>query len=138
MDTKKIMLFSVIGFIISLLIFGGTLYITVFKGAPKSEKDVKTYNYDVGEISTNIGDTKHYFKGSITIETTDKKLPDKMTEKSVIVRDAILQVLLSQKPENMTSDEGLGKIKKELISKISKAIDTQSIRNVYFTDYIVQ
>lgn len=139
MDTKKILIFSIIGFVISLLIFGGTLYLTVFKGSSDNKaKDIKTYNYDAGEFSTNIGDTKHYFKGNITIETTNKKDVEKLTEKNVIVRDSILKVLIDQNPEDMTSDEGIEKIKKELISKISDAVDLESIRNVYFTNYIVQ
>lgn len=139
MDTKKILIFSIIGFVISLLIFGGTLYLTVFKSSSNKEaKDVKTYNYDAGEFSTNIGDTSHYFKGNITIEITNKKHIEKLTEKDVIVKDSILKVIIAQDPKSMTSDEGIEKIKKELISKISKAVNIDSIRNVYFTNYIVQ
>ncbi|SHJ43430.1 flagellar basal body-associated FliL family protein [Tepidibacter formicigenes] len=138
MDTKKIMIFSIIGFVLSLFIFAGTLYLTVFKSSSKEAKDIKTYNYDAGEFSTNMGDSNHYFKGNIVIETTDKKDVEKLTEKNVIVRDTVLKVIISQDPKQMTTNEGMDKIERELISKLSKSVNVKSIRNIYFTNYIVQ
>ncbi|WP_099187216.1 flagellar basal body-associated FliL family protein [Tepidibacter mesophilus] len=138
MNTKKIMIFSVIGFIISLLIFGSTLYLVYFKDSNKSNQDLKTFNYDAGEFSTNMGDSNHYFKGKIVIESTDEDDIKIMTEKNIIIRDTILKVIISQDPEKMTSNEGLDKLEKELISNLSGNLDLKSIKNVYFTDYIVQ
>ncbi|WFD11685.1 flagellar basal body-associated FliL family protein [Tepidibacter hydrothermalis] len=138
MNTKKIMIFSIIGFIISLLIFGATLYVVHFKDSSKSSQKVKTFNYDAGEFSTNMGDSAHYFKGKIVIESTDEKEIEIMTEKNVIIRDTILKVIISQDPEKMTSNEGLDKLERELISNLSMKLDFKSIKNVYFTDYIVQ
>ncbi|SHG92789.1 flagellar basal body-associated FliL family protein [Tepidibacter thalassicus] len=136
MDTKKVMIFSIIGFVLSLFIFVGTLYYV--KSSSKDVKDIKTYNYDAGEFSTNMGDLRHYFKGNLVIETTDKKAIEKLTEKNVIVRDTVLKVIISQDPNQMTTNEGMDKIEKELISKLSKVLNIQSIRNIYFTNYIVQ
>lgn len=81
MNTKKIMIFSIIGFIISLLIFAGTLYFVYFKDSDKSQKDLKRFNYDAGQFSTNMGDSNHYFKGKIVIEVTDKEDIEIMTQK---------------------------------------------------------
>lgn len=138
MDTKKIMIFSIIGFIISLLIFGATLYFVYFRDSDGSKQNLETFNYDAGQFSTNMGDSSHYFKGNIVIESTDKKEIEVMTEKSVIIRDTILKVIISQDPEKMTSNEGLDKLERELISDLSTNLDLKSIKNVYFTDYIVQ
>lgn len=138
MNTKKIMIFSIIGFIISLLIFGGTLYFVYFKDSNNSQQKLKTFNYDAGEFSTNMGDSNHYFKGKIVIESTDENEVEVMTAKNVIIRDTILKVIISQDPEKMTSNEGLDKLERELISNLSTKLDLKSIKNVYFTDYIVQ
>ncbi|MCT4507991.1 MAG: flagellar basal body-associated FliL family protein [Tepidibacter sp.] len=138
MDTKKIMIFSIIGFIISLLIFGATLYFVYFKNSDGSRQNLEAFNYDAGQFSTNMGDSNHYFKGNIVIESTDEKEIEVMTEKSVIIRDTILKVIISQDPEKMTSNEGLDKLERELISDLSTKLNLKSIKNVYFTDYIVQ
>lgn len=138
MNTKKIMIFSIIGFIISLLIFGATLYFVHFKDSNQSQQKLKTFNYDAGEFSTNMGDSNHYFKGKIVIECTDENEVEIMTSKNVIIRDTILKVIISQDPEKMTSNEGLDKLERELISNLSMKLDLKSIKNVYFTDYIVQ
>ncbi len=138
MSTKKIMIFSIIGFIISLLIFGATLYFVYFKDSDKSQKNLETFNYDAGEFSTNMGDSNNYFKGKIVIESTDKDDIETMTQKNVIIRDTILKVIIAQDPQKMTSNEGLDKLERELISNLSINLNLKSIKNVYFTDYIVQ
>ncbi|NMA04627.1 MAG: hypothetical protein GX925_07965, partial [Clostridiales bacterium] len=63
MNLGKIMLYMLIGFIISGAIFGTLFYF--FSGKQKGEIAVsyRTYQYDVGEFSTNLGSTRNYFKG---------------------------------------------------------------------------
>ncbi|OPJ57096.1 flagellar basal body-associated FliL family protein [Alkalithermobacter paradoxus] len=138
MSTKKIVIFSIVGFIISLAVFGATLYFTVFNKPSNGEANVKTYIYDVGEFSTNIGNTNNYFRGNITIETIDKNLPKEFADKNVLVRDTILRVIISQNPSEMVKVEGVDKLKKQLADELSKIMETDSITNIYFTNYIVQ
>lgn len=135
---KKLLIFVIIGFLLSLLIFGATLYFTVFKNSSeKKVEEIKTFNYDAGEFTTNVGDG-HFFKGNITIETTDEKEIAKLTEKNAEIRDSILEVIMSQDPDNMTNKEGLAKVKKEIIQKLSKAINSNTLRNIFFTNYVIQ
>lgn len=139
MDSKKLIIFALIGFVLSLGIFGATMYFVVFKGGSGSGEVKKpdTYTFEVGEVSTNIGQGR-YFKGSITIETTDKKLPESMTTDLTKIRDAILEVIITSDPKEMTTEEGIKNIKTQILNKLSKILETETLTNVYFTDYIVQ
>lgn len=137
MDVKKIMMISIAGLLISVLIFGGTLYFTVFKNS-SAKKNPKTYVYEAGEFSSNLGDMRRFFKGKITIETTDKKLPKKFEEKNIILRDGILSILIEQDSQKLVSEDGFNELKQKIIDRISQDFNTDKITNIYFSDYIVQ
>ncbi|WXR61790.1 flagellar basal body-associated FliL family protein [Peptostreptococcaceae bacterium AGR-M142] len=140
MDVKKVMMVSVVGLLIAILIFGGTLYFSVFKGNgdDSAKKNIKTYTYEAGEFATNIGGTRNFFKGKITIETTDKKMPEKLTEENVLVRDSIIGILISQDPKEIVSKEGMDKLKKDIVNKLNEKFETDSILQIYFSDYVIQ
>lgn len=140
MDVKKVMMVSVVGLLIAILIFGGTLYFSVFKGNDNdsAKKNIKTYTYEAGEFATNIGGTRNFFKGKITIETTDKKMPEKLTEENVLLRDSIIGILIGQNPKEIVSKEGMDKLKKDIVNKLNEKFETDSILQIYFSDYVIQ
>ncbi|KXZ39776.1 flagellar FliL protein [Alkalithermobacter thermoalcaliphilus JW-YL-7 = DSM 7308] len=138
MNTKKVVIFSIVAFILSLGTLGAVLYFTVFNNHQNTEKNIKTYIYDAGEFSTNIGNNNNYFKGNITIETTDKNLPKKLAESNILLRDLVLRTIISQDPSEMVKTEGVEKFKMQLIKELSRLMNTESITNIYFTNYIVQ
>ena len=131
MDNKKLAIFSIVVFVVSILVFATTLYLVFFK-------KIDTYKYDLGDFSTNIGSSGRYFKGKIVIETTSKKTPALIEENVEPIRDHILKVLISQDVKNMMSDTGIENIKKDIKKHIGEIIGTDDISNVYFTDYIIQ
>ncbi len=133
---KKIVIFSIIGVLISALVFGGVAYFMVFSKGSTEKKEI--INYEVGEFSTNLSDTRHFFKGKIIIGITNKKEIKTLDEKKVALRDEVLSILIQQKPEDMVSVEGMSSIKKELKRNIGENLEIKSIEEIYFTDYIVQ
>lgn len=141
MDNKKLAIFSIIVFVVSILVFATTLYLVFFRApasADNTPKKIDTYKYDLGDFSTNIGSSGRYFKGKIVIETTNKKTPALIEQNVEPIRDHILKVLISQDVKNMMSDTGIEKIKNDIKKHISEIIGTDDISNVYFTDYIIQ
>ena len=141
MDNKKLAIFSIVVFVVSILVFATTLYLVFFRApasADNTPKKIDTYTYDLGDFSTNIGSSGRYFKGKIVIETTSKKTPALIEENVEPIRDHILKVLISQDVKNMMSDTGIENIKKDIKKHIGEIIGTDDISNVYFTDYIIQ
>ncbi len=141
MDNKKLAIFSIAVFVVSILVFATTLYLVFFRApasADNTPKKIDTYKYDLGDFSTNIGGSGRYFKGKIVIETTSKKTPALIEANVEPIRDHILKVLISQDVKNMMSDTGIDNIKKEITKHICEVIGTDDVSNVYFTDYIIQ
>jgi len=132
---KKIAIYSIVG--VAVLAIGFAAAFFLFSGKAEAKK-VKTYNYDMGVFSTNIGGTKNFFKGNIIIASTDKKSEKVFTEKNAEIRDIILEIIIQQKPEDMVNPDGMNSIKKDIINKIKTRVGIDSIQNIYFTDYIVQ
>ena len=141
MDNKKLAIFSIAVFVVSVLVFATTLYLVFFKApasADRAPKKIDTYKYDLGDFSTNIGSSGRYFKGKIVIETTNKKTPKLIEQNVEPIRDYILSVLISQDVKTMMSENGIDNIKKDISKKVAEIIGSDDISNVYFTDYIIQ
>lgn len=139
MGTKKIILYVLIGFVVSGVFFGGLFYFMNSKEQPTETKVVyKTFEYDIGEFSTNLGSTKNYFKGHIKLETTDENLYIKLEEKNAEIRDAIITILIGKKSEEILDPEGQLKLKNEILEVVSRIIGTDKITKIFFVDYIAQ
>jgi len=98
----------------------------------------KTYEYDMGEFSTNLGSTRSYFKGSIIIETTDQNLSTKLKEKNSELRDSIISTLIGKKADEILDPNGQLVLKNEIIQTVSDIANSDKITNIYFIDYIIQ
>lgn len=54
------------------------------------------------------------------------------------VRDVILRVLTTYRSEDLLAPEGKMKLKQELVKALQQAVPELDIRDVYFTDFLVQ
>ncbi len=135
---KKIVTYSIIGFILSGAFFGTIFYFVFFKDNQPAVKAVKTYEYSMEPFSTNLGNVRSYFKGTIVLETINKELVDRLPEKNTIIRDGIIEILISKTPEELLDKDGLQSLKHEIMQSVNKVMDSNDITNIYFIDYIIQ
>lgn len=138
MDLKKILIYVSIGFLLSALFFGVFFVFMNNNQATTNSKAIETYEYNLGEFSTNLGNTRSYFKGSIILEVTNEKLIPTIEEKNVQIRDGIISILIEKNSEEILDVEGQSKLKNEILKSVSSIIDSDGINNIYFADYIVQ
>jgi flagellar basal body-associated protein FliL len=63
-----------------------------------------------------------------------------MAGRQPMIKDAIIRVLSSKKPEDVLTVEGKEKLKEELIEGINEAIGIEEdvVVNIYFTEFMVQ
>jgi len=63
-----------------------------------------------------------------------------MTARQPMIKDVILRILSSKKPEEVLTSEGKEKLKEELIEGINEAIglEEEPVVNIYFTEFMVQ
>lgn len=138
MGLKKIITYILIGFIVSGLFFGVMFYFMNNRQPREVAVTYKTYEYNAGEFSTNLGSTRSYFKGSIIIETTDKNLSTKFEEKNAELRDSIISTLMGKKADEILDTNGQLELKNEILKAVSNIVNSDKITNIYFTDYIIQ
>lgn len=138
MNIKKTIIYISIGFLLSALFFGVFYYFMNNNQHVNTPTTHKTYEYDLGEFSTNLGNSRNYFKGSIVLEITDNNLKTNIEEKNAQIRDGIISILIEKNAEEMLDSTGQKNLKKEIIEKVSSIINSDSINNIYFYDYIVQ
>lgn len=138
MDFKKILLYSIIGFLISGVFFGTILYFTVFKTPREVTYTLQTYEFNIGNFSTNLSHQRNFFKGEIVIETTDKKVFENFEDKNTELRDQIIKTIIAKEPKDILNPEGQQALRQELIQVISEVMASDKITNLYFVDYIVQ
>ncbi|SCY13947.1 flagellar basal body-associated FliL family protein [Alkaliphilus peptidifermentans] len=138
MNTKKIILYGIIGFLLSGVFFGSAFYFLVMRNNTNAVQSVKTYEYPLGDFTANLSNVRTYFKSSIVVETTNKKLIDTFQEKNAEIRDQIIKNLITKKPDELLTAEGQENLRTEIKVIISKIVEADEITNIYFIDYIIQ
>ncbi|MBN4067654.1 MAG: flagellar basal body protein FliL [Alkaliphilus sp.] len=139
MSIKKIVLFAIIGLIVVGIIAGTILYFTIFRSTDEEKiVEIETFEFQLGKFTTNLSDSRDFFRGDIVIETSNKDLLKEFETKNAELRDRIIKIIITKKPNEMLSADGLQKLREEIIAAISDVIDTDEITNLFFIDYIIQ
>ncbi|AOT68272.1 flagellar basal body-associated FliL family protein [Geosporobacter ferrireducens] len=138
MSVKKVVLFSIIGFIVTAAVFGGAFYLAANRNSEKAVKEIKTYNYSVGELYCNIKDSRKILKVNINFEITDERLSAKLDEKKPKIRNDILELIRSKEETVLVGDKGQQMLRNEILKSVKQMMDTEKITNVYFVEFIIQ
>lgn len=64
------------------------------------------------------------------VEVVEKRLPK--------IRDAILMILPTKKYEDIGTVEGKVSLREEILTKINELMKPEKIKNIYFTEFVVQ
>lgn len=111
---------------------------------PQTEEDVKEVTISgslvsAGEFTTNVSDSagNRYLKVEVSLELNDKKLAEADTAKGYmpIVRDSIITILKSKTVADLDDQAAL---KEEIKTDLNKKMGKGFIKNVYFTNFIMQ
>ncbi|MGV8146355.1 MAG: flagellar basal body-associated protein FliL [Alkaliphilus sp.] len=139
MGMKKIILFAVIGLVVIGIIVGAILFFTVFRDTDEEKaEEIETFEFQLGRFTTNLSDSRDFFRGDIVIETTNRDLLKEFETKNAELRDRIIKILITKEPNDILSAEGLQKLREEIIEAIADVMNTDEITNLFFTDYIIQ
>ena len=124
-------------------------------GAPQAQ-DVKTEKKKSGKKSTDhltIGPMypmaqfvvnllsesgNRFLKVVIDLELSDPKLQPEMDRKKSLIRDIIIRTFSSKTFEEVSTLKGKDKLKDEVLDKINENLSDGQVKNIYFTDFVVQ
>ncbi|MCT4595589.1 MAG: flagellar basal body-associated FliL family protein [Anaeromicrobium sp.] len=138
MTTKKVIMYSVIGFIITALVLGGTVFYITSKNKQEKPKEIKTYTHSMGEIYANVQDSRRILKINMDVEISDEKLVEKFKEKNSKIKNGVLEILGKKSEEDLLVVGGQEALRKEILKEIKKIVPSSEILDVFFVEFIVQ
>lgn len=107
--------------------------------AGEKKQEVALASMDLGDMVVNLADGNHFLKTAITIEyPVDKATEALINDKKYKVVEIILLTLRKKTVDDVAPPEATGKLKRELIQAINAGLNKDAVKNIYFTQYIVQ
>jgi flagellar basal body-associated protein FliL len=137
--------------VVGLVLVGGLgaggwlLYPRLFgkgPGAPaavKHEEPVKA-TAPLGSVVVNIGrpDSRRYLKVGVELGLATAKDVKEMEETKARVLDLLITVLSTTPMETLSEGEKRGELKQALLERIHKDLGLTKVRQVYFTEFMIQ
>ncbi len=128
---------------------GGAAYFFLFSKGEEEEETPKPkvapesvgvmYQLEPAFI-VNLADPEvtMYARVSITLELSAPEVTLEVQKREPIIRDAIIEILSNKTSSELRSPEGREQLKLELIKRINTILVQGGVRNVYFTEFVVQ
>jgi flagellar FliL protein len=109
-------------------------------GAPAGKAEGPTTHYIAEQFTVNITGPQgsKYAKVDVAIEVDDDFVKAEIEKLRPRIRDFILVVLSSKTPEQIESLDGRDFLREEIRNKVNGYLSRGKIKNVYFTQFIVQ
>ena len=141
---KGIIIAIVAGLLAVIIIVVGVLFGIQMMNKNKGGEDTEdiskkeVFKLDVGEIISNISESKRLVKVNPTVETTDEKFLVTLENKNYIIRNEDTEIIRSKKAEELEGSEGQKNLQKQIVTRLNEVFNTKLISDVYFNDFIVQ
>lgn len=102
-------------------------------GGPGSMVPLDTFVVNLAEKSG-----RRYLKAGISLELSSAPKDDEVKAKMPQIRDAVIVLLSSKSWEDVSSTQGKIQIRKELTHRINKILGDARVRNVFYTEFVIQ
>lgn len=137
-----------IGLVFFLIAMGGsyfymrTLMAPLMPEKPSEKQEASTGNLiSIGEFTTNINDVAgtRFLKVEVYVEVAkeNKKSEEELTALMPIVKDSILSIISSKTAADLDV-RNRENLKKEIRDSLNRKIGSEMIKDVYFTNFIMQ
>lgn len=136
---KKTMIIIIILVVIMLAL--ATFLAINFLLTDKNENEVvvkEKYYHNVGEIISNLKDSKRLVKCNITVEVTDEGLLDRLEKENFLINHEINEIIRNKVEKDLEGKEGQQNLQNEITKKLVEIFDNNEIINIYFNELIVQ
>ena len=96
--------------------------------------------FDLGTFVVNLADPdiERYLKVSIVLELKDQKVQMEAQKRLPQIKDAITTLLLTKRSSEIRTPEGIEFLKEEIAKRVNAILPLGGVKNVYFTEFIVQ
>jgi len=147
---KKGMLFIIIGVLVVVMGGGGFFAYKKFmspKPAVTEEEQIKKEPVEKeGEMFAlepflvNLSDPKgkRYLKVTVTLELDSPKAKEKAEKMVPKMRDMVIMMLTSLSFEEVMTPEGKIRVREELFERFNLIMRPERVKEIFFTDFVVQ
>jgi flagellar FliL protein len=139
---KNMMMIIIIAVAALVLAAAGFLVVPKLMGGGDKKADVKEESvmFTVEPFVVNLNDAggPKFLKVSIQLELANTALMDKAKAKSPQIRDAVITLLTSKSSESLFPPEGKLQLKDEINARMNQILGSNSVKNVYLTDFVMQ
>lgn len=104
------------------------------------DEDIVSHTYALETFVVNLNDPggKRYLKTTIELEYISEEVGAELAQRLPQLRDLILLQLSSKGLDDVQSVDGKIALRRELIQRINQTLTSGKIRNLYFTQFVIQ
>lgn len=95
----------------------------------------------LGDFTTNTlidGKAGKFLKTKITVKTSNKDVSEELQKRNILIRDAVIKAMSSKRFDEIASPEGKMKLKENVSNNINAIVREGKVKEVYFTEFIIQ
>lgn len=117
----------------------GNNYSTFYKHFHSSKKQPSVF-YEIKDVVVNPANTKgeRYLLVSLGIEVDNKADLSILKKQKPVIRDRIITTLAQESMQDLSSVKGRHKLKVDLLQTINHILKKKMVRNLFFTEYVMQ
>lgn len=119
--------------------FGVLWYLSQPDGETGAEEMEMGPTYELGDYTVNLAGSNRYqfLQTTVVIEVSEEEVIEELEERSPQVQDYMISVLRNTTDEELTQP-GVPEVKNNITSALNEIAVSGEIRNVWFTDFVVQ
>ncbi len=145
-EKKKLSLRTllVIGLVV-LVVFGGGFfvyktYISEMLAERAARRAAAPVLYSMSNILVNLSDAggKRYLKVNLELQLEDQAVIDELKTYNHAVRDTVILLLSGKVYDDISSPAGKLTLKREIITRLNRILTKGEVKDVYFTEFLVQ
>ena len=105
--------------------------------APTTEVGLM-YPLDTFTVNLLSESGRRYLKVELNLEIDGEELTAELDTKKPLLRDIIIRILSSKSLEEISTIKGKEKLKEQIVNDINMRLKDGKVKNIYFTDFVVQ
>lgn len=92
------------------------------------------------DFTVNLADKnqRRYLKATVALAYESKALAKELERRHAQIRDMMIEVLRRQMVDNLMDLDGTATLRHEIMAELNAVLTDGEIRDIYFTDFIIQ
>ncbi|MDR2946419.1 MAG: flagellar basal body-associated FliL family protein [Candidatus Adiutrix sp.] len=100
--------------------------------------DVGPQNIEFKPFVVNLGGGNRFLKLTMSVEADTQELADEINKKMPQFRDLILMLLSSLSYDDISTLDGKVRLRNQMLNRINIQLSAGKVRNIYFSEFVMQ